>query len=290
MFWSTSIFQAIMILVSFSVFKETHTPTILLRRAKSLRKESNNPQYQTPEERLQANKSPAKILARALIRPIRLLTFHPIIQITSLISAFYYGILYIVLSTFSDLWMNQYKQSVEISGLHYISCALGEIVGSQIGAKMMDVLYRRQTSASAPNSNEPPTPESRIPLIFPGAIIGPLGLFLYGWAAQSRLHWIIVDIGIFFAMLGMQITGMPMTAYVMEAYPEYTSSAGAASQFVRSLTAFLFPLFAPRLYAVLGYGWGNSTIAFLGLGLGIPAPLVILFFGARLRGKQGVVY
>lgn len=90
-------------------------------------------------------------------------------------------------------------------------------------------------------------------------------------------------------MLGMQITGMPMTAYVMEAYPEYTSSAGAASQFVRSLTAFLFPLFAPRLYAVLGYGWGNSTIAFLGLGLGIPAPLVILFFGARLRGKQGVV-
>ncbi|OQD86959.1 hypothetical protein PENANT_c006G00709 [Penicillium antarcticum] len=230
MFWSTSIFQAVMILVSFTAFKETHAPSILLHRAKTLRKETGNSQYQTTDERLHANKSPTKILARALIRPINLLSFHPIIQITSLISAFYYGILYIVLSTFSDLWMKQYKQTVEISGLHYISCALGEIAGSQIGAKMMDALYRRRISNSDSNSSEH-VPESRILLVFPGALIGPLGLFLYGWAAQARLHWAIVDVGIFFAMLGMQITGLPMTAYVMEAYPEYTSSAGAASQF-----------------------------------------------------------
>ncbi|KAJ5748377.1 major facilitator superfamily domain-containing protein [Penicillium nucicola] len=291
MFWSTSIFQAAMILVSFTAFKETHAPTILLHRAKNLRKETGNIQYQTTEERLHANKSLPKILARALIRPIHLLTFHPIIQITSLISAFYYGILYIVLTTFSDLWINQYHQSVEISGLHYISCALGEIAGSQISAKMMDALYRRRISQSntVSSADEAHRPESRILLVFPGAILGPLGLFLYGWAAQARLHWVIVDVGIFFAMLGMQITGMPMTAYVMEAYPEYTSSAGAASQFVRSLTAFLFPLFAPRLYQVLGFGWGNSTIAFVGLVFGVPAPLIILFFGEKLRARARLV-
>ncbi|KAJ6079609.1 major facilitator superfamily domain-containing protein [Penicillium canescens] len=290
MFWATSIFQAIMILVSFSAFKETHAPSILRHRAKNLRKESGNPQYQTTNELLHANKSPSTILAQALIRPLRLLTSHPIIQITSLISAFYYGILYIVLSTFSDLWMKQYNQSVELSGLHYISCALGEIAGSQIGAKMMDMLYRRRISHSNENENEAHIPESRIILAFPGAVLGPLGLFLYGWAAQARLHWFVVDVGIFFAMLGMQITDMPLTAYVMESYPEYTSSAGAAEQFLRSLTAFLFPLFAPRLYEVLGYGWGNSTIAFIGLVFGIPAPLVILLFGAKLRARARLIF
>jgi hypothetical protein len=281
MFWATSIFQAVMILVSFTTFQETHEPRVLKSRAERLRRETGNQQYYTADERLNSDKSPYFVLGQALIRPIRLLAFHPIVQIASLISAFYYGILYIVLSTFSDLWMNQYHQSVEISGLHYISCALGEIVGSQIGAKAMDVLYRRQSSR--PNGEH--APEARLYLIFPGALLGPIGLFLYGWAAQNRLHWIVVDIGIFISMLGMQMTGMPLQAYVMESYPEHTSSAGAASQFVRSLTAFLFPLFAPKMYEVLGYGWGNSAIGFIGLAFGLPAPLAILFFGAKLRAK-----
>ncbi|KAJ6138296.1 hypothetical protein N7471_004782 [Penicillium samsonianum] len=281
MFWATSIFQAVMVLVSFTVFHETHEPRIIRSRAERLRRETGNQQYYTEDERLHSNKSPYFVLGRALMRPLRLLAFHPIIQIASVISAFYYGILYIVLSTFSDLWIKQYGQSVEISGLHYIACALGEIVGSQIGAKAMDHLYRRQNS----RSNTEHVPESRINLLFPGALLGPLGLFLYGWAAQNRLHWVVVDIGIFISMLGMQMTGMPLQAYVMESYPEHTSSAGAASQFMRSLTAFLFPLFAPKMYEVLGYGWGNSTIAFIGLVFGLPAPLALIYFGATLRAK-----
>jgi hypothetical protein len=281
MFWATSIFQAVMILVAFPAFQETHEPRILKSRAERIRRETGCQQYYTADERLNSDKSPYRVLSRALIRPLRLLAFHPIIQIASLISAFYYGILYIVLSTFSDLWINQYHQSAEMSGLHYIACALGEIAGSQIGGKAMDILYRRRSS----RSNGEHAPEIRLYMVFPGALIGPLGLFLYGWAAQNSVHWVVVDIGIFISMLGMQITSMALQAYVMESYPGHTSSAGAASQFMCSLTAFLFPLFAPKMYEVLGYGWGNSTIAFIGLAFGLPAPLAILFFGAKLRSK-----
>lgn len=64
----------------------------------------------------------------------------------------------------------------------------------------------------------------------------------------------------------------------------------AAGQLMRSLTAFLFPLFAPRMYQVLGYGWVNSTIAFIGLAFGIPAPLVIMVFGVKLRAKAQSSY
>jgi hypothetical protein len=89
----------------------------------------------------------------------------------------------------------------------------------------------------------------------------------------------------FITMTGMQFSGMPLQAYMIDSYPDHTSSAIAAEQFPRSLAAFLFPLFTPQMYAALGYGWGNSTLAFAQLALGIAAPLLLWKYGARLRAK-----
>ncbi|CEL04020.1 Putative Caffeine resistance protein (Fragment) [Aspergillus calidoustus] len=285
MFWATSIFQAVMILVSFTAFQETYEPLILRSRAERIRQETGDNRYYTLDERQHTSTGPWRVLGRALIRPLRLLAFHPIIQTTSIISGFGYGVLYIVLSTFSDLWTKHYNQSVDISGLHYIACALGEIIGSQICASVMDTLYHRMTVRSESNHS----PELRLPSIIPGAIIAPVGLFIYGWTAQYRVHWAVVDLGILIALLGMQIKDMPLTAYVMEAYPDHVSSAMAASQFMRSLTAFLFPLFAPRMYEVMGYGWGNSTIAIVTILVGVSGPAALWVYGQRLREKARAV-
>ncbi|KAI0907471.1 major facilitator superfamily domain-containing protein [Ustulina deusta] len=287
MFWSTSIFQGVMIAVSYDVFRETFGPLILNRRAARLRKETGNEQYYTQYERQTGEQSVVRVAAQALSRPLRLLAFHPLIQITAVISAFGYGTLYIVISSFADLWSSYYHQPVAISGLHYIACALGELSGSQVGGRLMDALFRHMRSRSSDGEH---IPEFRIPLTLPGAIIAPVGLFIYGWTAQYRVHWIAVDIGIFINMFGGQLTSMALSAYVIDAYPEHTSSAIAATQFLRSLTAFLFPLFAPSLYRVLGYGWGNSTIAFVSLVLALPAPFVIWRYGAKLRQRVTSTY
>lgn len=286
MFWSTSIFQVVMIIVSVFTFHETYGPVILKRRAKRLRRETGNQQYHTESERRDSEKSLPRILGRALSRPLRLLAFHPIIQVTAIISGFNYGLLYIVLSTFSDLWIQQYHQKVEISGLHYIACSLGEIAASQIGGPLMDYLFRRRQARNANNTGvELFQPEFRIPLMFLGVIVAPLGLLLYGWSARYLVHWAVVDIGIFIALFGGQLGGIPLTAYIIDSYPGHTSSAMAATQFIKSLTAFLFPLFAPKMYQVMGYGWGNSMLAFAGLLLGIPGPFFLWKYGGRLRAK-----
>lgn len=283
MFWSTSIFQAVMILVSFTAFHETYAPKILNRRAAKLRKETGDARYYTEHERAMAGKSVAFILHRALSRPLRLLMFHPIIQINAILAGFEYGILYIVLASFADLWVKQYHTSVELSGLHYLAIAFGEIAGSQIGAPLMDGYYRR-VRARSPEGN--PEPEHRIPLTIPGLLIAPIGLLLYGWAANFQVHWIVVDIGIFVACFGMQLQGIPMSAYVMDAYVEHTSSALAAQQFLRSMTAFLFPLFAPIMYEKMGYGWGNSAMALAGLVLAAPGSFILWYFGGTLRRRM----
>lgn len=275
-----------MTVVSFFAFHETYPQLILRRRAEQTRSETGESRYTTAAERLHIDISPVGTIARSLTRPLRLLVFHPIVQLISVISALNYGMLYIILATFSDLWVTAYDQPVDISGLHYIAVALGEIVGSQISGYVMDTIYRRLKL----RAGDAGVPEYHIPIMLPGAILAPAGLLLYGWAAQTHRHWIIVDIGMFITTFGLQITGMPTQAYIIDSYPEHASSATAASQLLRSLMAFTFPLFAPAMYHALGFGWGNSLLALITLVFGVPAPLLLWWCGPRLRARARESY
>ncbi|KAH8658407.1 major facilitator superfamily domain-containing protein [Xylariales sp. PMI_506] len=287
MFWATSILQGVMMLICFVVFRETFAPLILHRIAARKRRETGDDRYQTLDERLGRHTSALKMLGKALTRPLRLLVFHPIIQAAALISAFNYGILYICLASYADLWITQYHMSIDISGLHYVACALGELLGSQIGGPLMDRLYKYMTRKSHDKTH---VPEYRIPLIYPGAVVAAVGLVTYGWCAQYLLHWTVVDVGMVLSLFGLQLMGLPIQAYIMDVYPDHTSSALAATQFLRSMTAFLFPLFASTMYGSLGYGLGNSALAVGTLIIGIPAPFLIYLFGSKLRKSAEMSY
>jgi MFS family permease len=280
MFWSTSLFQVAMAALSFTTFQETYAPAILSQRAQKLRRETGEPYY-TYTERAEEEMPLAKVLGQAMTRPLRLLVFHPIIQVAAVISAIGYGLLYIVLSSFAELWAQHYGQSVEISGLHYIACALGELLGSQLGAPLMDYWFHRMERRAGGQH----LPEHRVPLMLMFAFVAPIGFVVYGWCAEYKVHWAWVDTAMCITMFGMQISGMPLQAYLMDSYPDHTSSAIAAQQFPRSLAAFLFPLFTPKMYAALGYGWGNSAMALAELALGIAAPVLLWKYGARLRAR-----
>ncbi|CAK7207927.1 hypothetical protein SEUCBS139899_010742 [Sporothrix eucalyptigena] len=303
MFWSTSIFQAAMVGVALFSFHESYAPLLLRRRAARLRRETGDDRYRSPEEereRLARSERPPQgrvarlvnVLRRVLMRPLRLLAFHPIIQISSVITGFGYGMLYIALSTYSEMWTVQYGESIEVSGLHYIAIAGGELVASQVGGPLIDFLYARTTrrAQSQRTTTISVAPESRIPLMFPSFLLSWAGLVAYGWVAQYRLHWFVVDVAVFVMSFGMQLNGLPMTAYVIDVYGDQTSSAMAANQLVKSLCAFLFPLFAPSMYEALDYGWANVVIAFAWVIVSVPLVLYIWKFGAKLRAKAAVIY
>jgi hypothetical protein len=73
--------------------------------------------------------------------------------------------------------------------------------------------------------------------------------------------------------------------YVVDSYGDHTSSAMQAIQYVKSLTAFLFPLCASSMHQALGYGWSNSILALVNTVLAIPLPILVWTYGARLRAK-----
>nr|POE88290.1 putative efflux pump mfs2 [Quercus suber] len=270
-FWCLSAAQALLVLVSFVMFQESHAPTILHQRAKHFRKTTGNAALFTIQERLDAGLSVGHVLLHTLSRPLRLLAFHPIIQFISLLQAVSYGFLYLALSTYATLWTDNYGESIATSGLHYFAIALGEITGTQIGGAAMDFLFRRMKA----RRNGVVSPENRVPLMLPGLILAPVGLLIYGWTAHFHAPWPAVDAGMLVFTWGLQMQGQPLAAYIIDAYPDHTSSATAAAQLLRSLAAFGFPLFAPTLYKTLGYGWGNSTLAFASLLLFSPAPILL---------------
>ena len=74
--------------------------------------------------------------------------------------------------------------------------------------------------------------------------------------------------------------------YIVDSYPLYAASANAAASVLRNFTALLFPLFAPGMYAKLGYGWGNTVLAGVAVVIGIPLPVYLWYFGARLRERS----
>ena len=280
-FWSTTIFQAILEATALLVFHESYAPFLLRKRAEKLRKETGNSRYHTAIEMHESGRSTMWKLQRCLSCPVRLLAFHPVVQIQAILSGINYGLLYFALASFSALHVSAYGESVAISGLHYIAICVGEILGSQLCGPLMDFVYKRLTS----HSGEGSVPELRIPLLLPGVFFTPIGFLLYGWAAQYHLSWFVVDIGAALLSLGMQIFDTTLHTYVMDAYPEHISSASAATQVIRSLLAFSFPLFSDKLYNTLGYGWGNSLLAFLSIGITLPATDILWRWGANLRAR-----
>lgn len=281
-FYSTSILTGVIQFIGLFLLQETYGPALLSRKAKKLRKETQDPSWHTEYE--DANRTFTTLLSTSLRRPFILLATQPIVQVLALFMAYIYGLMYLMLASFPGLWTgaNHYNESVGIGGLNYISLGLGFFLGSQISARLIDLIYRKLKMRNGGVG----APEFRTPLLFIGALAIPIGLFIYGWTAQYKTHWIVPNIGAVIFSVGAIMTFQCIQTYLVDAYTRYAASALAAVTVLRSLAGFGFPLFAQYMYNALDYGWGTSLLAFVGIGIGVPAPLLLWKYGAKLRAMS----
>lgn len=191
--------------------------------------------------------------------------------------------MYLVLSTFPTLWTQVYGFNTGIGGLHYIALGIGFFLGAQACAPLQDRIYARLKRRYNVNVGRP---EFRVPMMIPGALLMPSGLLIYGWTAQYRTHWIGPDLGVAIMTMGVIIGFQCIQGFIVDTYARYAASAVAAGTVLRSLAGFGFPLFAPSLYARLDYGWGNTLLAFVGVVIGWPGPILLWKYGPSLRAKS----
>jgi multidrug resistance protein len=279
-FWATTIADAVIQVSGLFFLQETYAPVLLHRKKLKLIKETGNEKLHTEYDH--PDRTVLRTLQISLGRPFKLLGTQIIVQVLALYMAYLYGLMYLVLSTFPTLWSNVYHESIGIGGLNYISLGCGFFIGTQVCAPLQDRIY---TALKARNDGQG-KPEFRVPLMIPGAVLVPVGLFWYGWTADRQTHWILPNIGAAIFAAGV-ITGFQcIQTYIVDSYTRYAASAIGAATVLRSMAGFGFPLFAPYMYARLGYGWGNSMLGFLAIGLGWPAPILLWLYGEKLRKRS----
>ncbi|KAK2613919.1 hypothetical protein N8I77_000787 [Diaporthe amygdali] len=279
-FYATTIADAVIQCSGLFFLRETYAPVLLRWRKEKLIKETGNTQLYTDFD--SPDKTVSRTLATAFVRPFRMLFTQPIIQVLALYMMYLYGLMYLILSTFPGLWAS-YGMSTGIGGLNYIALGLGFFLGAQICAPIQDRIYARLKKHYNVSVGRP---EFRIPMMIPGAIMMPVGLIIYGWTAQYRVHWIGPDIGVVLLSGGVIIGFQAIQGFLVDSYTRYAASAVAAATVLRSLAGFGFPLFAPSLYAKLDYGWGNTMLAFVGVAIGWPGPILLWRYGEKLRANS----
>lgn len=112
--------------VGFFQMPETYGPLLLERRAKRLRAQTGNEKIRSEYDKKETAR---QMIARALVRPIVLLTTQPIIQVFTLYQAILIGTYYILLVTFTRVFTETYHETTGIASLNYLALALGAITG-----------------------------------------------------------------------------------------------------------------------------------------------------------------
>ena len=280
-FWAVTIFGvAVQVLIYFTL-SETYAPRILQIKAQRLRKETGNEALHTAYET--EDRSFKAVMRRSLFRVVIMLGTQPIVQFLALYMALTYGLIYLVLSTFPEIWTNVYHESTGIGGLNYISLMIGLTAGAQIGGRLVDFIYRRLKAQASDHEGRP---EFRVPILFMSTFFLAGGLFMAGWSAEYHTHWIVPNIGYVFFSMGTSMTMTGLQTYTIDSYQLYAASAVGATAVARSVTGFSFPLFADYMFEALGYGWGNSVLGFAVIAIGYAGSLILWFYGRRLRERS----
>ncbi|VUC20114.1 unnamed protein product [Clonostachys rosea] len=301
-FWILSCLSGFITITFFVFSAETYAPVLLERKTKKLRKETGNMNLRS---KLDEGLLPKDYFVRGIVRPFKMLFFSPICIIAALYVALGYGYLYLMFSSLSPLIQQIYHFGTGAAGLAFLGFGVGSMIGVIFFARLSDIYIKKKAKEEAElaqaEGREPAglKPEYRLPPLRFGALLLPIGLFIYGWTAYYKVHWIAPIIGtavmgagnlmIFMAsftpklaFINQKLTSFQM--YLVDTFAQYSASALASNSVVRSILGAVLPLAAFPMYDKLGLGWGNSLLGFIAAAL-IPVPWLVLKYGEYLRKR-----
>ncbi|KAJ5102524.1 hypothetical protein N7532_003053 [Penicillium argentinense] len=287
--WRFSMWEILMaaapILLLLLLLPETSPATILHRRARRLEKINTSKAqiYQTAADVAQKDLSFHKVVRESLLIPLRITLLDPAILFLNCYTSLTYGIYYSFFEAFPIVYQGIYGFNLGEMGAAFLAIVVGTVISFVIYN-----LYIHQTFIPSARNGALKNPEDvLVPALF--ACFGPsIGLFLFGWAARSEVHWIVPTIGIVIYPACVFILMQCVFLYIPDCYPQYAASVFAATDFTRSAFACGAVIFSRPLYVNLGIGPGCSLLA--GLTIGCVLGIHVLYrYGEALRLRSKFV-
>lgn len=186
--------------------RETHPKILLERKAARLRAATGNPELRS-KLMTRTQFTPNQVLVQALIRPTRLLIRSPVLLIMSLYVALVFGLMYLLFTTFTEVFEGHYGFSTATSGLTYLGLGVALILAMVVFRTLGSQVLAARTKADGGVR-----PEHRLVLMIWFSPFVGLGLFVYGWTAHYQVHWIVpligtalIGFGAFFVLVSLSL-------------------------------------------------------------------------------------
>lgn len=189
----------------------------LERKTARLRKETGN---ELLHSRLDVGLSPGDYFRRGIVRPIKMFVYSPIVPIMAFYMSIVYAYLYLLFTTFTDVFERTYGFTTSTVGLSYLGLGVGSFVGLIIFSLTSDRYVRSKAAADEKAGIKAAgmKPEHRLLHLPLGAILLPVGLFIYGWTAEYKIHWIVPIIGTGIVGIGNLMVFMGVQLYLVDAF------------------------------------------------------------------------
>ncbi|KAL1411387.1 hypothetical protein Q8F55_002343 [Vanrija albida] len=281
-FWVQFFFSVAMLTLTTFLVPETYAPTLLRRKAARLQKEADA----AGTGEVFIAKFDAVKLTRAQVfkinmsRPFQLVVRELIVFSLGIYGAIVYATLYLFFAVFPIVFRQYRGWSLGVSGLAFTGMGVGLVLGNCL-TPVFNRFHNRAV-ANAAARGEPVAPEARLVGACVGAVLLPVGLFVFAWTSTPNVHWIVPIIASVPFGAGFLLIFSSMTLYLIDAYELFAASALASAAVMRAVFAAIFPLFTTYMYANLGLHWAGTLVAFLSL-MCTPMPFLFHRYGAVLR-------
>ena len=192
---------------------ETNPDTILLHRAHRLRKQTGNAKLRSQSEVKQGNLHLLEVMGKHLTTPFRITVQDPSVAFINVYTALIYGIYvsskhytqhgrmrhiadgfpsqYSYFESFPIVYMGVYGFSMGIMGVVFLSIIIACLLSAAVYTLLLWFVYEPYTVANGIGVQEH--------RLFPGiiaSVIGPAGIFIFGWTAREDIHWVVPTLGV----------------------------------------------------------------------------------------------
>ncbi|RPD64469.1 MFS general substrate transporter [Lentinus tigrinus ALCF2SS1-7] len=272
--WIHVIWLGLFLIAAPICMKETRSGVLLTRLARKMRKQTENHHYRARIEDERA--SLRTLIYISCTRPIYLLFTEPVVAAFSLWAGFAWGILYVLIESIGPAFRTIHGFNIGQTGTAFTAMIVGCFVGEAI-QMYQEKLYAKYQPTKGP--------EARLYSACLGAVLFPVGMFIYAWCTFPSVPWIGMVIGIFVIMIALFIIYVAVFTYLADCYGIFASSALAGQSLSRNIMGTAFPLFTTQLFAKLTYHWGTTLFGCIAV-LMIPIPYVLLWKGPAIRARS----
>ena len=120
-FWFSAILVGVLELLFLAIFRETYRVRILQKKAARLRNETGNTSLRAKDD---PEMSPSTAFRRALLRPLKIALFSPIVILLALYTAVVYAYIYLISTTITEIFERQYGFGQGPVGLAFLGIGM----------------------------------------------------------------------------------------------------------------------------------------------------------------------